>query len=181
MVAKLKISVFQRGKALALLAKGSSVGETVRKLKERYHPNLPLDVVKRTYFPRAGRHSIFSLEGKPRKELLDVFQGWTQNSREQKQRSTKQNKRGTWHGIIRRLARDPEFETMLSSKPQLTTRVRGAFRTLTPLQRHVVCLAFDVNLPHAQEVIEQARTLNQRQRQRVFNSGLRCLKEQLKK
>jgi len=67
---KIKISLLQRSKALAFLAKGNNIDETVRRLRERYHPNYTVETVKRTYFPNSGPYKISMVEGKGKDEIL---------------------------------------------------------------------------------------------------------------
>ena len=67
---KPKVSVFQRKKALVLLNKGMKVNETVKELARRYHAGVPLDVVKKIYFPKKGVFAFGFLEGASKEAII---------------------------------------------------------------------------------------------------------------
>ncbi len=70
---RLRVSIMQRGKALALLARGYSIDRTTKYLREKYHSNRKREEVQRAYFPPRGWSNVSSLEGKLRSEIAARF------------------------------------------------------------------------------------------------------------
>lgn len=65
-----KFKANHRNKALVFLNKGMSVGEVVRKLRARHHPNISLRDVRKAYFPKKGVFALANLEGASREEII---------------------------------------------------------------------------------------------------------------
>ncbi len=72
---KLRLSSFQRSKAVVHLKNGLSISETSAKLQSKYHKDYTLEEVQASYFPKSGMFKIDQLEGrKDRIEFLRRIQ-----------------------------------------------------------------------------------------------------------
>ena len=101
-----KIGVFSRGRALAHLARGRTIDETVRLLQKR-HPMHSFDDVKRVYFPKTGIYPISSMEGKSREEISERYSKLTHNAAAHKKRVGK---------TMTDLHKNPEFAAAHSKR-----------------------------------------------------------------
>lgn len=80
-MAKLKLKLEERKRALDLLADGHSVESAAAHLHGAFHPELSFEVVKKTYFPPTGFGAISSLEGKSRNEIEARYKQMLSSSR----------------------------------------------------------------------------------------------------
>ena len=72
-MAKLKISIEERRRALDLLAEGHSIENAAKHLHQTYHPQRSLDEVKKTYFPPTGFAHISNLVGASKARIETRF------------------------------------------------------------------------------------------------------------
>ena len=68
-MAKLKIQLEERFRALDLLKEGHDVDSAVAHLHENYHPDWNIEDVRKVYFPHDGIYAISKLVGRPISEI----------------------------------------------------------------------------------------------------------------
>ncbi len=115
---KLKLSIFQHGKALALLGGGHSITSAAAYLKGKYHPGHSLENVTKAYFPRSGIFEISSMAGKPREAIARRFARMITVAKRQIELSSQNIRKlhmdpafskASLEGLRRRYANDPEL------------------------------------------------------------------------
>ncbi|MFH1895600.1 MAG: hypothetical protein ABIJ74_03445 [archaeon] len=130
-----------------MLYKGKSIDGTVRELARRYHPGVPLDVVKKTYFPKSGDYAIGSLQGATRKEILEktkiIDEARKRASKRIKKRNDDPEFTANRIAALKKKWTDPEFVAAERKKIQklnedhtfaAANRKRGS-KTMTRLHR----------------------------------------------
>jgi hypothetical protein len=96
LVTEVKLKARFRSRAIALLARGKSIDQTVDWLRHRYHPTRSINEVRHAYFPESGPYSLTRLVGKSHKEALRKLKSLTKL-------------KGSVSAALKRLNADPEF------------------------------------------------------------------------
>jgi hypothetical protein len=114
-MAEKKLTI-HRNKAFALLAgtplrKSMNVEEVAQYIHSRYHPSIPLEIVRKKYFPIKGPTVISSLEGKPRQEILERMKIVNANVRKTTQNLRKLNQTTENSARRKRMNQTAEFKT----------------------------------------------------------------------
>ena len=138
---KLKIGLFGRAKAIALLRLGMTIPGAVKELRQKYHPKHTLTTIKKTYFPASGGFAINKYEGKKREEINELFEKYKKAFEKNLERMTKLNQDPEFKKqIIERMTKlhqDPEFKkqiiermTKLNQDPKFKKQTRKRMKKL---------------------------------------------------